>query len=340
MIFYLLICCVSDSENKSIFTSVEIETDSNDKDLDSANIVEPICPIGFVAVPDESQPVFCIMAYEASIQDEVLESIANVLPAANVSFYSAQSLCETIKEGADDDQRTARLASYEEWLDAGDGVIGEGGGLYPWGDEYAPHRCVLPVPEQGIIWDDYQQTGSMRDCVSRNGVFDQLGNVWEWVDEGKSINISDWLLNQAQLGQSFQIQDGHLYLLSGSITNLYPQVVGFSFSHFQVDELGRVWAIANSPYPLDKPGIGYILPTEPISMPETADFLPMNFAFSEDRHQALVVVDMERDGEPVATKVGGAYYSGTDQSLRKKFYGHVPTFDGSIGFRCSIEPMR
>ena len=49
-------------------------------------------------------------------------------------------------------------------------------------------------------------------------------------------------------------------------------------------------------------------------------------------------MSVDRLGERVGAKVGGSYYSGGDSTLKSIWVGHIPTFDGSIGFRCEADP--
>ena len=71
---------------------------------------------------------------------------------------------------------------------------------------------------------------------------------------------------------------------------------------------------------------------------EQKEILPIQFKISEDRLHAQFKVHVQRDGEPIGIKVGGAYYSGGDVTLQDLFYGHTPEFNGTIGFRCAFVP--
>ena len=101
------------------------------------------CPASFVPVPYD-EPEFCIMAYEASHYQNRAISVNDVVPAMNISFWRARELCENMRFSEPPSCVNPRLASWEEWRDAGDGQLGEGGLLYPWGDEADAERCVLP----------------------------------------------------------------------------------------------------------------------------------------------------------------------------------------------------
>ena len=52
-----------------------------------------------------------------------------------------------------------------------------------------------------------------------------------------------------------------------------------------------------------------------------------------------IVWDKDRDGEQLGAKVGGSFYSGGHSTLNSYWVGHIPSFDGSIGFRCTADPL-
>ena len=74
-------------------------------------------------------------------------------------------------------------------------------------------------------------------------------------------------------------------------------------------------------------------------LPVTGDLLPIQINFSSETGMGTLTTPEQRDGEPIGAKVGGAYYSGWDSTLRSIFLGHVPEFDGTIGFRCVSDPL-
>ena len=64
--------------------------------------------------------------------------------------------------------------------------------------------------------------------------------------------------------------------------------------------------------------------------------LYLNF---DQPNSAQVLFAQERNNELVGAKVGGSFYSGSDTKLDSFWVGHVPTFNGSIGFRCEAQPF-
>ena len=287
-----------------------------------------VCVAGTVPIPTEN-PQYCIMECEANILDHQAISMVGEYPASNVSFYVAKEVCRNtwVAEA----ETFMRLATFEEWLDAGDGVYGEGGSIYPWGDSIHNGACVLS--DGNTSWDEWQVCGSLPSCQSRFGVWDQIGNLWEWVDTGNTVDIDHWFAAREADGINVDIQDGLLSLSEGNLASFIPFVVGLSFPEFTYED-GIVHVLVDQPFREDLPGEGYLMPTTIQGIATSEDMLPIRLRWNEVRLRAVIEVIQARDGEPIPAKVGGAYYSGSDVRLKTIFWGHVPSFDGSIGFRC------
>lgn len=97
-------------------------------------------------------------------------SVAGVLPWVSVNWNDAEAACQASGK---------RLCAKDEWGDACDGTIGEGGNTYPYGDDYQASTCN--GNDAGN--DRAMPTGDMSGCTSDYGVYDMSGNVWEWTDE-------------------------------------------------------------------------------------------------------------------------------------------------------------
>jgi formylglycine-generating enzyme required for sulfatase activity len=114
-------------------------------------------------------------------------------PVTEVSWYGAQAYCE---------HRGKRLPSETEWEKAARGTEGA---IYPWGEEFDPHKPPRSGPRLGGDSDarrrglkakenscgiklnsDYRvgdttPVGNYPDGASPYGAHDMAGNVWEWV---------------------------------------------------------------------------------------------------------------------------------------------------------------
>ena len=91
-----------------------------------------------------------------------------MLPSVNLTWYQAFAVCA---------QDGRHLCTVDEWQTA----CGEAS--YPWGESPEPVEvCAVPNADGSTSWEDTQRAGSLPGCVSPEGVYDQLGNAWEWAD--------------------------------------------------------------------------------------------------------------------------------------------------------------
>lgn len=142
----------------------------------SAGGAEPTpCPTDMVLAGDS-----CVDRYEAPNE-------AGAWPLAMQTAIDGEAWCEA---------RGKRLCSDVEWIRACEGAAGT---LYPYGEEYIPHRCnddqTWISPNWGVLgtWPSqaaqdeaerlYQAdpSGFRADCISADQVADLTGNVAEWV---------------------------------------------------------------------------------------------------------------------------------------------------------------
>ena len=151
------------------------------------------CDAGMVRVETGSGPV-CVHQYEVSVQLKQrregmirqyiqqpqllkLVSEAGHYPTI-VSWREAAQLCGHFGY---------RLCTSDEWQDICDGVPGDGGSTYSViesPDVYVPGSCVFTHTQHGGMVP-LQRTGSKPWCTTPGGVYDLLGNVWEWTDPGQ-----------------------------------------------------------------------------------------------------------------------------------------------------------
>jgi formylglycine-generating enzyme required for sulfatase activity len=89
-------------------------------------------------------------------------------PVRGVTWEQARAYCEWVNK---------RLPQEAEWEAAGRGA-GTDPQLYPWGNDVTAEGQALALPAQ-----DTYGVGTQSFNQSPFGVFDLVGNVWEWVGE-------------------------------------------------------------------------------------------------------------------------------------------------------------
>jgi len=103
-----------------------------------------------------------------------------LVPVVGVSWFEAQAYChwltsELRQAGVIGEDEVARLPAEEEWERA---ARGTGGRTYPWGEGFDVARANLkigPHPAEGTTAVCTYPNG-----ISPDGVWDCVGNVWEW----------------------------------------------------------------------------------------------------------------------------------------------------------------
>lgn len=128
-----------------------------------------LCPSGMARIPAQvSAPGnsretgltgFCIDRYEYPNRE-------GAQPVRRVSWKKARALCR--KQGK-------RLCTVPEWEHA---CRGPGGLSYPYGPTHDPEAC-----RTDLDWGaEPAASGASTTCVSGYGVWDMVGNLWEWTD--------------------------------------------------------------------------------------------------------------------------------------------------------------
>lgn len=353
MILLLLACVSSDRAGTAVHDSAE-DADSGageDSGVDSALDSGPgddtgavfACPAGMAGVPTEA-PSYCIDAYEVAVLDDgTLVSAAGMEPKVGYSYEEAVAACEA-SAAVDADgvaYATKRLATAREWEDAGDGVVGEGGTPFPWGETFDETLCVTLSATGQPQFEGTQPTGSMPACVSVFGLYDQVGNAWEWTDSGIRIDTDAALA--VLLAEGVVLAEGEddaLLLVGGASDALVLDVAGLQPAGFTVTAEGFLEVEASQ----IQPALDEFFARGYARAPELHDTpLPIWLVSTDPADPAArcaPATAREYDGRALPDKRGCAWYTGTGGAcmLATASYSHLPDFDGTIGFRCVAPP--
>ena len=300
------------------------------------------CGFGLVPIPLK-QPIFCIMPFEAQLIDRdppYSISQQGALPSTNVSFLKAIEACENtdVFDSSGEVHGKMRIATLQHWKDAGDGVIGDGGSAFPWGEQY-DGRCIMDEEHRPPQYQTHLPSGSAPTCKSDAGVYDQIGNLWEWVDTGQVASKSLFLnkVNQRLSGSS--IVGETIHVPRRLLSSLRLQTICASLTELDLMN-GRLVVRLQERISThcEHGGKGYLAYNLSHS-PQAGDLLPVHLEPTSDPLQMNVNYDAAREGERIGAKAGGSFYSGAGNDLQAIWIGHIPTFNGSIGFRCEADPF-
>jgi hypothetical protein len=94
-------------------------------------------------------------------------------PTTRITHEAAEAACASAGK---------RLCTASQWRH---GCTGTAGRRYPYGDQHEPDRCNEAHPSgRG---NNLTRTGARDGCVTASGLFDMVGNVSEWVQEGAAL---------------------------------------------------------------------------------------------------------------------------------------------------------
>ncbi len=298
------------------------------------------CSAGMVPVPADA-PIYCIDAFEVS-GDGSYQSVAGALPTMAITFLGARAACEAtpVLSNTGEVVGYKHLATDTEWEDAGDGLVGAGGQRFPYGNAAEDGVCLLPDSLGVPLFDELQLTGSAPGCVSPFGVYDQIGNAWEWVDPQEDSDRDAWFARAHAEGHGIEVAaDGRLRSTDGDVSWLVYRGAVFSPLQPEVDAEGLVSLDAEG---LTRPDdifmAGYLVNDSPSSA--LADtYLAVTLTI-DDAEIVRFAGDDVREGMPLTSKRGCAYYTGSAVAcpIAANSHEHAPDFDGTIGLRCAAAP--
>jgi hypothetical protein len=357
--------CGAEDDSAALVTETDADTDADadsdadsdtDSDTDTDTAASVTCPPGMLPIPPED-PLYCFDGWEVTItgnkgaKDQyapgaepasaTVEAVAGVVPSVAVTWSQAEAICANTAVVNPDSGEVVgykRLATSQEWQDAGDGVIGEGGTAWPWGDEADESRCAVVATSGPSTYSELQPTGSLPGCVSAWGVYDQIGNAWEWADSEIAMDVAAWAGAARGLhldGEQIVIDD------TGALSGLFVSIPGVT-GHASVGTDGAlVYEVDSATWSVGEAEAHGYLVQNVTGGPEMSE-LPVGLSrVSDDGVTAIASVRVftEADGHHFPDKRGGAYYSGAGTDLHSPSYAHFYDFDGTITFRCVADPI-
>lgn len=149
------------------------------------------CPEGMVLAPGPDGSL-CISRYEMS-SDPPMAPGVDLPPQVRivsregnlpllVTWEQARRLCGEALLPDGSTQAGWHLCTSREWRDACDGTPGDGGRPYPTPTGgYTDKTCGVASYKVRFS-PALSPTGAYPDCHTPEGVYDLLGNAWEWTD--------------------------------------------------------------------------------------------------------------------------------------------------------------
>ena len=158
-----------------------------------------------------------------------------------------------------------------------------------------------------MVWKHVQPSGSMEGCVSEYGVYDQIGNAWEWVDLEQTASREQWIKYLEDKGHSVEVSQTLIQVNEGLLAKLQYNAVCVDMKRVMLDQ--ELLAVElRKPISKDclTAGQGYLwYQTNDIrngeKPPEPCSLLPVKLWGNR------IVWDKSRDGESVGAKVGGSF---------------------------------
>lgn len=188
------------------------------------NSIKATCPEGMAEV-SLGERHFCIDQYEVSpytdcpmqipnsaldtklnlgSEDCWAESVPKQLPWVQVTFHQAKELCAA---------REMRLPTSLEWYEAALGT---------------PDTDACNIGNGSL-----QVAGSGVACVSARGVYDMIGNVWEWVDE----EISEGIYNARPVPQQGYVTEADMTGIAAATSDTPNDL--YNNDYFWSDQVGN-----------------------------------------------------------------------------------------------------
>ena len=311
----------------------------------------PHCPDGMSLVGGGSPGGYCFSTFE-NVLDETTgraSSAPGVVPSFPVSIDEAADACAAtpvLDDGGNEISRM-RLPTSHEWEDAGDGVVGPGGHPYPYGDSFVEGACATLSAADEQVLDAVSPTQSFPDCVSDWGIYDLVGNLWEWADTGMRLDIDAAFDTFHAAETALEVDaDGVLRVPPDAPAHVELRMIGLNTRTPRTAEDGSL-RIRREDIQLTDPrqwwAAGYLLRVG-ADAHVAASYLPVAFvpATAGDYDgEFWLTLRSGDDGARIPDKRGCAYYTcpGELATLQVSSIEHNHDFHGTVGFRCVADPL-
>ncbi len=356
--------CTEPGDDSSSDSGLPRDTaDSTDTSAPASQCPSSMVPVG----PPGEAPSFCIDPYEVTVTGDLgdadqhsefaapttatTESLEGVQPAVLVSYGQALAACANTLAAPDvPEHGHKRLPTAAEWEDAADGLLGEGGHPWPYGDTWSDDACATPTADGTVVLSGTQATGSYPDCVSDFGVYDAVGNAWEWTDSGVLLDVGAWFDTASGLGVEVSLGPGDTLLAGpGATDQLLFRMQGLTQRVPEVDSDGTLFL---PPEGFDDNALGIVFSGYLVLQEDGRDLATLPIWFdvpvreSNEEGPATtsdepVHVLWEAEGATVPDKRGCAWYTGSDEGCKvtSGSLDHLHDFIGTITFRCVSDPI-
>lgn len=326
------------------------------------------CPEEMAEIFDEDGLLLlCFDRYECSVDGEMGSadqyaedaipttatsfSAVGVIPSTQISYDQAVAACANtpVYDGLGNAIGYKRLATSDQWRDACDGQVGDGGNIFCYGNTFDDSVCATLDAQGNQVYDGIQETGSFPGCISDFGIYDLLGNAWEWADSGIRMDIEAWFALATSFGMQLDTDDADL-LMTAQLEDadvLSVEIAGVQPNTVSAREDGYLLILGEQVSP-DILNTGLGIPTGYLRIMledasgDPANFLPVALSPVDPEDGATnyyLQLLWEANGLPVPDKRGGAYYTGWDYRCLDDQMVHFHSFDGTISFRCVSDPI-